>query len=179
MLLNTKSGGVGVVLVAVGLSALSGCGMVTRGESYAVIDGNPITQADVEETRTAFEKLSGQPLATKDVLDALITAPFVVSQVERSGKWKPDATYAATLAKFDNPSPTTKELLEYVFIRNANALDQADSTAVITALRKANIQVSPRFGTFMTEANAVGLKDHTPDWIAAAATAAPNNSAGQ
>lgn len=163
---------VGQVLVFVTFaSAATGCGMVSRGESYAVVDGRPITQADVEETRAAFEKLSGQPLATKDVLDALITAPFVVSQVEASGKWKPDATYAAALAKFDNPSPTTRQLLKYVFIRNASALDQSDSTAVITALRKANIQVNPRFGTFATEANSIGLQERTPDWIAASTAA--------
>lgn len=146
--------------------------MVNRGESYAVVDGKAITQADVEETRAAFEKLSGQPLASKDVLDALITAPFVVSQVQASGKWKPDANFAAALAKFDNPSPTTRQLLEYVFIRNSNALDQADSTAVITALRKANIQVNPRFGTFASEANSIGLQERTPDWIATATAGA-------
>jgi hypothetical protein len=145
---------VGRLSVAAGLLALAltGCTTFQKGSTAAFVDGQPISRSEVAQVTQQYNdnlSTSAQDrLQEPQTLGLLILAPFVLDQAKASGSWVPDERYNAALAKVPNASPGTKDLIGVSIALQPGVLSDKDVTAIVAALKKADVQLDPRYGTF-------------------------------
>jgi len=153
-------------LVAVSL-ALGGCSVVQRTGAVAVIDGKAISVQDVAETTKQYNAHlvtdPTQQLTEAKAAGTLVLAKFVVAHVESTGSWKPDARYNSDLTKIPDATPSTQNLLKFIAISSANALTEQDVAAILATMKKARIEMDPRYGRF--DADQGGFVDVQNNWI--------------
>ncbi len=158
------------VLLAV---ALAGCSTFQKGSTAAFVDGQPISKSEVAQVTQQYNdslSTSAQDrLQEPQTLGLLILAPFVLNQAKASGSWVPDERYNAALAKVPDPSQGTKNLVGVSIALQPGVLTDADVTAVVAALKKANVQLDPRYGTF--DPSTGGFLPPENNWIRPTATA--------
>lgn len=157
----------GVVAGISVVALLSGCGFSTRQQAAAIVNGDVIHQTEVRETT---EQLQGAKLDFSEdiVVTALIAAPLLKAQVEESGSWSPDATYAAVVAEIPGATETTKEFIAAVALIDSGAMTEADIAGYRQALEDAQISVNPKYGK-IEKVNEppvfFRLGASTPNWI--------------
>jgi hypothetical protein len=156
--------------------AVTGCSTFQKASTAAFVNGTAISNATVSEVTSQFN----DNLATNDqqkvtesqVLGVLILAPFVLGQVKRSGSWTPDARYNTALQKIPNASQATKDFLATsVVLQQGGPLTESDVTAILDELKKADVVLDPRFGTW--DPSTGGFLTPDNNWIKP--TAAPGN----
>jgi hypothetical protein len=176
---------VGRLSVAAGLLALAltGCTTFQKGSTAAFVDGQPISRSEVAQVTQQYNdnlSTSAQDrLQEPQTLGLLILAPFVLDQAKASGSWVPDERYNAALAKVPNASPGTKDLIGVSIALQPGVLSDKDVTAIVAALKKADVQLDPRYGTF--DPSTGGFLPPNNNWIrpTATATSAPTGSGTQ
>ena len=113
-------------------------------------------------------------LQEPQTLGLLILAPFVLNQAKASGSWVPDERYNAALAKVPDALPGTKDLIGVSIALQPGILTDADVTAIVDGLKKANVQLDPRYGTFDPSTGGFLAPDN--NWIRPTATPAPGGA---
>ena len=161
------------------IALLAGCGFSTRQQAAAVVNGEMISQADVQKT---YEQLQRAQLEFSQtiVLTALIAAPLLHEAVAKSGSWQPDETYASVMATIPDATDTTKQFVEAVALIQSQKMTPADVAAYRENLAKADISVNPRFGEVKKSNEGpvyFTLGQETPNWIVASSPSAPATTA--
>lgn len=156
------------VVAGIGVVALlGGCGFSTRQQAAAIVNGNVIHEAEVRET-TEQLKAAKLDFSEDIVVTALIAAPLLKAQVDKSGSWSPDATYAAVVAEIPAATATTKEFIAAVALIDSGAMTEADVAGYRQALEDAQISVNPKYGK-VEKVNEppvfFRLGATTPNWI--------------
>jgi hypothetical protein len=154
------------VMVAASL-ALGGCDVLQRPGAVAIVNGKAISAQEVAETTRQYNAhLVTEPtqkLTEARAAGTLVLAEFVVAHVESTGSWKPDARYNSDLVKIPDATQNTRNLLKFVSITSANTLTQQDVDAILATMKKAKIEMDPRYGTFDAEQG--GFVDTKNNWI--------------
>ncbi|EWT01597.1 hypothetical protein N865_09950 [Intrasporangium oryzae NRRL B-24470] len=171
--------------VVVGLSAvtlLSGCGFGARQQAAAIVNGEVISQAEVQQTA---QQLHDAKLDFPEnvVVTALIAAPLLQEAVAKSGSWQPDETYANAVAAIPGATDTTKEFISAVALIQSQRMTPADVATYRSELKSADISVNPRYGKVIHSNDGpvyFTVGQTTPNWIApgTAPTATPTTPAG-
>lgn len=164
------------VTAVAGLSAvalLAGCGMQTRQQAAAVVNGSVIDQSEVRRTA---EQLAAANLKFPEaiVVTALIAAPLLKEQVDKSGSWKPDETYATVLAAIPDATPTTKEFVSAVALLDSGRMTPADVAGYRQSLQKAKITLNPKYGALRPSTQGpvyFTLGPDQPNWVKPVAAA--------
>lgn len=167
------------VLFAVLALLLSGCSVIEKQHAAAIVGGQVISNADVataqEEFNTHLATNDQQKMSESQVLSLLVIGPFVLEQAQKSGSWKPDDRYNSLLAKIPNASEPTKEIIATSLA--TQSLSQTDVDAILAALKTANVQLDPRFGTFDPKTGGSTVTDN--NWIKPSATPSATAPVGQ
>lgn len=165
--LSAKRLATAAVAGATAVALLGGCGMETRQQAAAIVNGQVIHQDEVARATT---QLSQFGFNEQGVVLALIAAPMLRAQVESSGSWKPDSTYATILSRIPDATQATKDTLGAAALLESAAMTEADVAGYRAALGKAHITVNPRFGSVhKTDTGPLyfNLGASSPNWIAA------------
>jgi hypothetical protein len=174
-----RFGALVALLVAAAL-VLGACSTLDRGRTAAFVDGRSITESEVAAvTRQYNDTLSTSSqdrLQEPQTLGLLILAPFVLKQAAASGSWVPDERYNAALARVPDPLEGTRQIIGASIALQPGVLKDTDVTAIINALKKANVQLDPRYGTF--DPNTGGFLAADQNWLRPTATssAAPTGA---
>lgn len=162
------------------VTLLSGCGFATRQQAAAIVNGEVIHSADVQKTTEQLRSLQQFNQATEPVIvEALITARLLEPEIEKSGSWKPDEMYASTVAQIPGATEMTKDIIEYVALVQSQKVTPQDLQALEAAVKKAQVTVNPKYGSFQRSAEApfFSLEPGRPSWIESTTpTVAPTNS---
>lgn len=156
-----------LVAGATAVALLGGCGFGTRQQAAAVVNGQVITQEDVQ---TTYDQLQAAKYDfTEDVvLTALVAAPLLENAVAPSGGWKPDATYAQVLTTIPDATQATKDFVAAVSLIQAKTMTPAQVETYRTDLKKADISVNPRFGHIVHSDQGpiyFSIGQSSPNWI--------------
>ena len=156
-----------LVAGATAVAFLGGCGFQTRQQAAAVVNGEVISQDDVQAT---YEQLqtARYDFTENVVLTALIAAPLLESAVAPSGGWKPDATYAQVMTAIPDATQSTKDFVAAVSLIQAQTMTPAEMEAYRADLQKAEISVNPRFGEIVPSDEGpvyFSIGQSTPNWI--------------
>jgi len=144
-----------------------------QGQTYGANQGDSGTTVNVGHAPTDTAWWS-TPVKEADVLGVLILSPFVLNQVRSSGSWTPDARYNSTIQKIPNASQATKDFVATsIVLAQGGPLTEADVTAILDQLKKADVQLDPRFGTW--DPTTGGFLATDDNWIKP--TAAPRDGA--
>lgn len=159
--------------------ALTGCTTLEKASTAAFVNGTAITDATVAQVTDQFNTnlatSADQKIKEAQALQVLILAPFVLSQVKSSGSWTPDARYNAALQKIPDATQATKDFLATsIVLQQGGPLTDNDVTAILDQLKKADVVIDPRFGTW--DPNTGGLLAADNNWIKP--TAAPGQQGG-
>ncbi|MEO7447219.1 MAG: hypothetical protein ABI336_03000 [Humibacillus sp.] len=159
-----------VAVVAAGTAAalLGGCGFGTRQQAAAVVNGETISQDQVQETYDQLQAAKYQ-FTENVVLTALVAAPLLQKAVSPQGGFKPDATYAQVIATIPDASQSTKDFVAAVALIQAQTMTPAQVQTYRTDLGKADITVNPRFGKVVPSPEGpiyFSIGPDTPNWIA-------------
>ncbi|MEO7130663.1 MAG: hypothetical protein ABIZ07_04740 [Dermatophilaceae bacterium] len=148
------------------LALLGGCGMDTRQQAAVIVNGDVVAQ---DEVQAAAKQLSEYGFNEQGVVLALIAAPLLQAEVEKSGSWQPDATYATILARIPDATQATKDTLAAAALVQSAQMTDADVAGYRAALKAADISVNPRFGQVdLTDTAPLyfTLGAASPNWIA-------------
>ena len=156
-----------LVAGATAAALLGGCGFQTRQQAAAVVNGEVITQEDVETTYQQLQDAK-YDFTENVVLTALIAAPLLENAVAPSGGWKPDATYAQVMTAIPDATQATKDFVAAVALIQAQQMTPAEVQTYRADLKKADITVNPRFGEVVHNEEApiyFTVGQSSPDWI--------------
>jgi hypothetical protein len=172
-----RAGGFAVVLAAT--LALTGCTTLEKTSTAAFVNGTAISDATVAQVTNQFNTnlatSADQKLQEAQTLGVLILAPFVLNQVKASGSWTPDARYNTALQKIPDASQATKDFLATsIILQQGGPLTDSDVTAILDQLKKADVVLDPRFGTWDPNTGAFVAPEN--NWIKP--TAAPTQEGG-
>jgi hypothetical protein len=164
-----------LVAGATAVAFLGGCGFQTRQQAAAVVNGEVISQADVQ---TTYEQLqtARYDFTENVVLTALIAAPLLESAVAPSGGFKPNPTYAQVMTAIPDATQSTKDFVAAVSLIQSQTMTPAEMEAYRAGLQKAEISVNPRFGEIVPSDEGpvyFSIGQSTPDWIKPVASPAP------
>lgn len=157
----------GVLAGGMAVAMLGGCGFGTRQQAAAVVNGQEISQAEVEQTATQLKEAK-LDFDEKVVVTVLIAAPLLKQVVEASGSWKPDAVYAGVMHTMPDATDSTKQFVETVALLQSPALTDQDIATYRKDLKDAKITVNPRFGSLEPSNSGpvyFTLGDEAPNWI--------------
>ncbi|MDQ2758283.1 MAG: hypothetical protein M3Y71_17305 [Actinomycetota bacterium] len=160
------------LLAAAVAAGVAGCSTIDKAQSAAVVNGSAVSTVDLATATRQYNATfaapsNGTPATEQQVLPFLVNAKIIGPWATRTGGWKPDASYAAALARVGDPAPATRDLLQAVTVASLfqqGQLPQAAAAALEADLRSAKVQLAPRYGTFDATAPFV-LKTLTPGWI--------------
>jgi hypothetical protein len=163
----------GAALLA--LLASTGCSASEAGAA-AVVDGKRISVADVQSAAADFETFTGQPVAQQQVLYFLVIGPYVVDAAARAGVGVSlDDAKAQLTQRIPDPSEsgvTALQAAESVSRLTQLSEDRSKPIldGVVSKLRSADIELSPRYGEF--DAEQITITAPQENWIEAPAVAA-------
>jgi hypothetical protein len=170
--------GVLAAAVLAAILALTGCTTFDKASTAAFVNGSAISDATVATVTTQFNTglatTAEQKIKESQALGVLILAPFVLNQVKASGSWTPDARYNAALQKIPDATQATKDFIATsIVLAQGGPLTETDVTAILDQLKKAEVVLDPRFGTWdPTNGGFLATEDN---WIKP--TAAPGDGA--
>lgn len=145
-------------VIAAAALALTGCG---RADTAAVVDGHVITESGVLATAEQVSQYASQPMATSDLLNRLIVLPGVLDVLGERGVTISDAAARSAVGSIDSPTPYLLDLARLDLA--IGAMTQEDMAEVTARLQDAEVEVNPRYGTFVPEQASVVAT--SPDWI--------------
>lgn len=157
----------GVLAGGTAIAMLGGCGFGTRQQAAAVVNGQEISQAEVEQTATQLKDVK-LDFDEKTVVTVLIAAPLLHEVVDASGSWKPDSVYAGVIHMMPDATESTKQFVRTVALLQSAALTNQDIATYRKDLKDAKITVNPRFGSLEPSDSGpvyFTLGDVTPNWI--------------
>ena len=168
-----RAGALAAAVLAATL-ALTGCATFDKTSTAAFVNGTAISDATVAQVTNQFNdnlaSTADQKLQEAQALQVLILAPFVLNQVKASGSWTPDARYNTALQKIPDASQATKDFLATsIILQQGGPLTDGDVTAILDQLKKADVVLDPRFGTWDPKTGAFLAAEN--NWIKP--TAAP------
>lgn len=134
----------------VGLGAvalLGGCGFDTRQQAAAVVNGHMISQNDVAETVRQL-KDAKFAFSEQSVVMGLVASPLLKSAIAEEGGWEPNATYAQAISLVSDPTQSTKDFVAAAALFETPQLSQDLLNTYQAALKDADIEINPRFGSF-------------------------------
>lgn len=171
--------GAAVALLALAL-ALTGCTTLEKTRTAAFVNGQAISDATVAETARQFNDnlaTDGQnKVQESQVLGLLILSPFVLNQVRSSGSWAPDARYNAAVAKIPDATQATKDFIATsIVVGQGGPLTDKDVTAILGEMKKANVVLDPRYGTWDPSSGAFNAPSE--NWIKPVPTASATQTA--
>ena len=168
--------GVTGVALVVGTSA---CSTIDKAQSVAIVNGSPIYRSDVatatEQINRFVVKGQGQAYTEKQAVSTLVLSEFVIPYVTAKGSWKPDKAFTDQLAAVPGATSSTIELLKFNAITSGSSLTQGDVDGIIAEMKKADVQVDPRYGVFDPAQG--GFSERGLNWIKPSATGAPEPAA--
>jgi len=170
--------GVLAAAVLAAILALTGCTTFDKASTAAFVNGTAISDATVAQVTNQFNTglatTADQKIKENQALGVLILAPFVLSQVKASGSWTPDARYNAALQKIPDATQATKDFIATsIILAQGGPLTETDVTAILDQLKKADVVLDPRFGTW--DPTNGGFLESQDNWIKP--TAAPGDGA--
>jgi hypothetical protein len=160
---------VAVAVVAAGTAAalLGGCGFATRQQAAAVVNGEAISQDEVQQTYDQLQAAK-YDFTENVVLTALVAAPLLKKAVSPDGEIKPDQTYAQVMATIPDATQSTKDFVSTVALIQGQTMTPAQVQAYRADLAKADITVNPRFGKVVPSQEGpvyFSIGAQTPSWI--------------
>ena len=166
----------GALAVLAATLALTGCTTFGKASTAAFVNGTAISDATVAEVTNQFNtnlaSTADQKLQEAQTLGVLILAPFVLNQVKASGSWTPDARFNTALQKIPNASQATKDFLATsIILQQGGPLTDGDVTAILDQLKKADVVLDPRFGTWDPKTGAFLAAEN--NWIKPTAAPTP------
>lgn len=149
---SRRAGGLAAAVLAA-ILALTGCTTFDKVSTAAFVNGTAISDATVADVTRQFNTnlatTADQKIQESQALGVLILSPFVLSQVKSSGSWAPDARYNAALQKVPDATQATKDFVATsIILAQGGPLTQTDVTAILAQLKKADVVLDPRFGTW-------------------------------
>jgi hypothetical protein len=169
-----RAGALAAAVLAATL-ALAGCTTFDKTSTAAFVNGTAISDATVAQVTNQFNdnlaSTADQKLQEAQALQVLILAPFVLNQVKASGSWTPDARYNTALQKIPDASQATKDFLATWIILQGGPLTDGDVTAILDQLKKADVVLDPRFGTWDPKTGAFLAAEN--NWIKPTAAPTP------
>jgi len=170
-----RAGALAAAVLAATL-ALTGCTTFDKTSTAAFVNGTAISDATVAQVTNQFnDNLASTPdqkLQEAQALQVLILAPFVLNQVKASGSWTPDARYNTALQKIPDASQATKDFLATsIILQQGGPLTDGDVTAILDQLKKADVVLDPRFGTWDPKTGAFLAAEN--NWIKPTAAPTP------
>ena len=170
-----RAGALAAAVLAATL-ALTGCTTFEKTSTAAFVNGTAISDATVAQVTNQFnDNLASTPdqkLQEAQALQVLILAPFVLNQVKASGSWTPDARYNTALQKIPDASQATKDFLATsIILQQGGPLTDGDVTAILDQLKKADVVLDPRFGTWDPKTGAFLAAEN--NWIKPTAAPTP------
>lgn len=162
-----------VPVLATGLAAsfaLSGCSQVEQTGTAAVVNGERITDAEVQ---TATRELTAQPnldtVTPAQVLQMLAYGKIAEPLAVKYGKVVSDSTVVQALPAFKDASPATLETLRANVLLSQHLQSQnAFGDAFVKAAKDADLSVNPRYGSVDRTAQ-LPLQEPVTPWIKAGA----------
>ena len=159
--------------------ALTGCTTYDKASTAAFVNGTAISDATVAEVTNQFNNnlatSPDQKIQEAQTLGVLILSPFVLGQVKTSGSWTPDARYNTALQRVPAATQATKDFLATsIILQQGGPLTESDVTAILAQLKKADVVLDPRFGTW--DPSTGGFLAPQDNWIKP--TAAPTEGGG-
>jgi len=166
----------GALAVLAATLALTGCTTFGKASTAAFVNGTAISDATVAEVTNQFNtnlaSTADQKLQEAQTLGVLILAPFVLNQVKASGSWTPDARFNTALQKIPDASQATKDFLATsIILQQGGPLTDGDVTAILDQLKKADVVLDPRFGTWDPKTGAFLAAEN--NWIKPTAAPTP------
>lgn len=148
--------------------ALTGCSQVEQPGTAAVVNGERITD---DEVQTATREIAAQPnldtVSPAQVLQMLAYGKLAEPLAVKYGKVISDSTVVQALPAFKDASPVTLETLRANVLLSQNLQSQnAFGDAFVKAAKDADISVNPRYGSVDRSAQ-LPLKDPVTPWIKA------------
>ena len=170
-----RAGALAAAVLAATL-ALAGCTTFDKTSTAAFVNGTAISDATVAQVTNQFNdnlaSTADQKLQEAQALQVLILAPFVLNQVKASGSWTPDARYNTALQKIPDASQATKDFLATsIILQQGGPLTDGDVTAILDQLKKADVVLDPRFGTWDPKTGAFLAAEN--NWIKPTAAPTP------
>ncbi len=147
--------------------ALTGCGAGSPGVA-ATVNGTTISESAVDDIAHVLQTLRestpqapAQSVPRADIVGQLVIRPAVLDAARQAGDLvEPAAVRYAYAQRLADPSDATVELLQVLTI--TGQLKPAQIEKVVQDLSRADIELSPRYGTFDP---ARGIVQAQPNWI--------------
>jgi hypothetical protein len=176
---HTRRAGVLVAATLAATLSLTGCTTFEKTNTAAFVNGTAISDSTVAEVTNQFNNnlatSPDQKIQESQTLGVLILAPFVLGQVKTSGSWTPDARYNTALQRVPDASQATKDFLATsIILQQGGPLTDNDVNAILDQLKKADVVLDPRFGTW--DPSTGGFLAPQDNWIKP--TAAPTEGGG-
>jgi hypothetical protein len=162
-----------IAALAVGAALVgSGCA-INRAETAAVVDGNVITERDLQvaisQVNSMDPALLQEPLTPSGALTALVQAPVILDHLDGKGIVVSDsiATREATERGVARPSEDTLSIIRLATsitaAQQSGQITEADGVAITEQLQALDVEVNPRYGAFAPESASIQLS--APDWV--------------
>lgn len=142
--------------------AVSGCG---TADTAAIVNGQVISESEAQQAaRQINEAFSPQtPLDTSAAVTSLVAAPIIIDVAERAGKAESDSSARSAMPKLSEPAQATLELVKANFA--LQKLTESERQQVIDELKKAEITINPRYGSF--DRDSASFAESSRNWLAA------------
>jgi hypothetical protein len=143
--------------------AVSGC---STADTAAIVNGEVISETEAQLAATQINEAFNpeQPLDTPGAVASLIAASTINEIALKAGKGESESSARAAMPNLADPAESTIELVKSNFAWQK--LSDAEKQAALETLKKADVTVNPRYGTFNAE-NA-GFQQSAPNWLAPA-----------
>lgn len=148
--------------------ALAGCSQVEQTGTAAVVNGERITD---DEVQTATREITAQPnldtVTPSQVLQMLAYGKIADPLAAKYGKVISDSTVVQALPAFKGASPATLETLRANVLLSQSLQSQNPfGDAFVKAAKEADISINPRYGS-IDRAAQLPIKDPVVPWIKA------------
>jgi hypothetical protein len=170
-----------LAVLALGAALVSAGCSVNRAETAAVVDGNVITEGQLQVAMAQINSMDPallqEPLTPSGALTALVQAPVVLDVLGDKGIVVSDtlATREAQGRGVANPSGETLQVIRLASAitaaQQSGQITEADGAAITEAMGALDVEVNPRYGTFAPETASIQLT--APEWIKAEEIPAP------
>lgn len=155
------------VVGVTGVALLSGCGMATRQQAAAIVNGQVIYEDEVDTTTQQLRDAGFQG-TEDDVVTGLIASPLLKAQLNSAEAWKPDSQYAQIISSIPDASSQTQDFVAVLILVNAGALGPEQMQGYTSAVEEAKVTVNPKYGTFKRDPQSpllFQLGSEDPSWV--------------
>jgi hypothetical protein len=162
-----------IAALAVGAALVSAGCTISRAETAAVVDGNVITEGQLQvaiaQMNSMDPALLQEPLTPSGALTALVQAPVILDHLATKGIIVSDtiATREAQDRGVARPSGDTLSIVRLATsitaAQQSGQITEADGAAITERMQALDVEVNPRYGAFSPETASIQLT--APDWV--------------